>query len=158
RYVELPFRDRTRTNRRTIFASALLMSVIMIGIGTAGYSSQGFPKRIPASVYDAVYPAKSNEDAVCKWQPVDSRYASIVVCEFGDLKATESVALYGDSHASALFSAVDREFKEKGIRGLRIKKLVCQDIPEIVMDKADSKPTVAFAEECMEAHKAFTDY
>jgi peptidoglycan/LPS O-acetylase OafA/YrhL len=117
RYVETPFRDRVRVRRRTIFVGALALSLLMIAIGVAGHLSGGFPKRIPVSVLATVEPPKTREAEICRWRPIDSDATGAQVCEFGDRSGARSVALYGDSHAEALFSSLDVEFRARGDSG-----------------------------------------
>ena len=45
RYVERPFRNRSKFSRKFIFLSAVLMSAVMITIGIAGDLKNGFPNR-----------------------------------------------------------------------------------------------------------------
>ena len=49
RYVERPFRDKRRVGRKTIFASAALMSAAMFGLGVLGFLKDGFPERLSSA-------------------------------------------------------------------------------------------------------------
>jgi peptidoglycan/LPS O-acetylase OafA/YrhL len=47
RYVELPFRDRARISRRTIFGGAAILSTATLAIGLFGQLDNGFAGRFP---------------------------------------------------------------------------------------------------------------
>src|SRR5581483_3354691 len=49
RYVELPFRDRSRISRQTIFTGAAILSTATLAIGFAGQMDNGFVSRFPES-------------------------------------------------------------------------------------------------------------
>jgi peptidoglycan/LPS O-acetylase OafA/YrhL len=153
RYVEGPFRDGRRFARRTIFVGALSLSLAMIGIGVAGHLADGFPGRVPAQVMAAIEPPRSRESEVCSWQPIVPGGNGAEVCEFGDPAGARRVALYGDSHAQALFSALDAEFRTAGIHGLRVFNPHCHAIPGI-LDSRVKTP----ASECATAHAQLFDY
>lgn len=153
RYVEGPFRDRRRFTRRTIFVGAFALSIVMIGIGIAGHLADGFPGRVPTPLLATIEPPQSRESEVCRWQPIRPGGSNAQVCEFGDPTGARHVALYGDSHAQALFSALDTEFSAAGIHGLRVYNPLCHAIPGI-LDSRVKTP----ASECATAHAQLLDY
>ena len=49
RFIESPFRNKQRFDRKAIFSYALASSLAFIGIGIAGSAGEGFPARVSAS-------------------------------------------------------------------------------------------------------------
>jgi peptidoglycan/LPS O-acetylase OafA/YrhL len=153
RYVEGPFRDRRRVSRRTVFGGALALSLAMIAVGVTGHMANGFPRRIPPHVLAAVEPPQAQEAQACHWHAIAADHPDVTACEFGDPAGNRTVALYGDSHAQALFSALDEAFKAQHVRGLRINNALCHAVPDI----RDSRVKV-HAEDCAGAQQALLAY
>jgi peptidoglycan/LPS O-acetylase OafA/YrhL len=130
RWVEQPFRDRGRIPRRKIFAGALAGNIALMAIGLGLRADQGHSSRFPAPVLTAVEPSMSDGSDTC------AQYAAIAdglrVCQFGDARATVTVALYGDSHADALLGVMHSALLRQRVRGVHIVNDVCHAIPGIV--------------------------
>ena len=153
KYIESPFRDRSRVDRRTVFGSALALSLVMITIGVGGHVANGFPQRIPPRVLSAVEPPQTQEAESCRWQAIAADQPGVQACEFGDPAGTRTVALYGDSHAQALFSAMDEAFRAQQVRGLRVYNLHCHAVPGVL----DSRVKVR-SEYCVRTQAALLEY
>lgn len=153
RFVENPFREKRRFSRNAIFMSSFLMSVFIMGIGVIGYVNNGFAERYPNFV-----PEKTNEATACKLKPINSKFPFLTTCEFGDLQSKRTVALYGDSHATAIFSSLDKTLKEEGIRGIRVVNEKCEVIPRAVVSYKSIKPSTVLAQDCLASMPPLMDY
>jgi peptidoglycan/LPS O-acetylase OafA/YrhL len=138
RYVERPFRDRRRISGARIFAFSVAGSLAFVAIGLAGHLTQGFPGRFDAATIAAITPAKTRFDEESKQVPfADER--GLKHCQFGDPNGSRTFVLYGDSHAQAIFSELDRELRAKGIKGVFINNEICL-IPDVFDSRVDSRP------------------
>jgi len=118
RYVERPFRDRTRISRRTIVASAALLSAAMIGAGLAGHINKGFAGR-----FDNVHRIDIEKKRQETWS---------VFLENSDLKDQlaifprhniRRILIIGDSQSKDLFNALylNKELFENQFEFRRLK-------------------------------------
>ena len=114
RFVEQPFRRRLLSPARTI-AAGLGVTCVVVAAGTALASEDGFPGRLPASVY----PLRSLE-AMWEW-PCEGRFKSKEFqyvksyCNFGMPweTARNKGFLWGDSHVehfAPLFEVLAKDF------------------------------------------------
>jgi peptidoglycan/LPS O-acetylase OafA/YrhL len=104
KYVEIPFRDRTRFTRRQVFTLAAMGSVIFFGLGIVGHQANGFADRLTPEER-TLLSYLSYEDDSDYWrgscfllpeQSVDDfARACSATAAGGDL-------IWGDSHAAAL--------------------------------------------------------
>ncbi len=117
RYVETPFRDRTRFTRAQVLAAAAICSVCFAAFGLAGHFNAGFPNRDPEVA--RLSEIRTVEQSLCHNE--QRRTAPQIVN--GDLcivgaDVPPTVAIIGDSHAGALFEAFrGQEFSLYAISG-----------------------------------------
>jgi len=156
KYVEKPFRDRKRFGRTQIFGSAFAGSFVVLACGFVGYSREGLPGRFSATLQPYLFPERTAEPTRCKLSYVEGRQ-KIQRCYFGDTSATRSVALYGDSHAQALFTALDEALKKRHVRGVRVYVEGCGVIPGVVLDDAHWR-TAAPVTECLSNYRSLLGY
>jgi peptidoglycan/LPS O-acetylase OafA/YrhL len=102
KYVESPFRDRKRFDRRFIFSASALASMFFIAVGLIGHVKGGFPDRLPAAarVDGAELPRIDNGwcfysiDALGTLTPGPRG----LECMLGDKAGDRHGLLFGDSH------------------------------------------------------------
>ncbi len=108
RFVEAPFRrkDGLFGGRGRLFASVATASVALVAFGLFGRISDGWPARIPDRVVElAGYATSENpRQRECFDQP-GSPVRVDRSCNFG-AAVTPSVAVWGDSHADAMITAI----------------------------------------------------
>ncbi|MBC7505317.1 MAG: acyltransferase, partial [Sandarakinorhabdus sp.] len=143
RFVEAPFRDRARVSRRQIFGFAVAGSVVIAAAGGGLVAARGMPQRFdPATV-----PLLTAGAAIEGCPAVD---AWLYVCRFGDVQATRSIVLLGDSHAYALRPALDAALKRRRLGGYAVHT-ACHPIPGLFDSREALTPArVAF---CAEANR-----
>lgn len=156
RYVETPFRNRTKVDREKLLYFGVGGSLVFALAGCHGYLSEGFPSRHPTEWSNFLYPEKTRESVECRLSPLDGM-KKIKICYFGDEKAAYAIALYGDSHAQALFSELDKSFKESGIRGVRVYIDDCGVIPGILLDNEYERTGVP-SKQCLAAYKELLSF
>lgn len=126
RYVELPFRDRSRFTRRSVFGAAAAVSAAFITFGLFGHFNGGFDKRFSEEVL-ATHITRQHEillrNAGCKLAPSGSFDYS--TCMQGAATKSTSVALVGDSHAASLVHELGESFREVGNSFVPLVKSGC---------------------------------
>jgi peptidoglycan/LPS O-acetylase OafA/YrhL len=101
RYVEKPFRNKTKFSRRQLFYSAYTTSVLMIAFGLVGSLQDGIPDRITPMAAQMAAWADDEEKFVtdCSFGP-KKKFDPDNACKYGDFE--RSIFIWGDSHARAL--------------------------------------------------------
>ncbi len=97
RFVERPFRSRTRFSRRQIFAMAALVSLPLIAVGLAFHVSKGAPQRYDAptlALAATAQPSPHRDD--CHTDGLDFR-KPVEACRY--FPGPARWAVMGDSHA-----------------------------------------------------------
>ncbi len=105
RYVETPFRNRTVISGRRIFVSSGLASLMFLTFGIGGQVTQGYVSRSQMDGLEIAIPTV--EDVYChnSGNRSISQIRSDDICTVGD--GPVRTAVIGDSHAGALFDALD---------------------------------------------------
>jgi len=113
RFIETPFRDRKKLSRGTVIVSCSLMLGGLIAFGSWGYFTNGFENR--AHIQTAKIDIETVENSYCHTEGWRSpkRLAKGDFCRLGSGNPT--IALIGDSHAGAIFNAMDIEAKKNDL-------------------------------------------
>lgn len=143
RFIEAPFRDRSRVSRRGIFTFALAGSLLLAGIGGGLVVAKGAPQRFDAATLPLLDPGSPIEGcpAVDAW---------LNVCRIGDARSSKHVVLLGDSHSYALRPALDAALKRAGRGGYAVHTS-CHPIPGLFDSREAVTP--ARAAFCAEANR-----
>jgi len=116
RFVEAPFRDRTRIGKNGVFALSAVGIVVFLCIGLAGYQTNGFRER---EKWDGIEHAFATQNELgsgnrfCKANRVDSPFGP-QVCVIGDRSQRPDGVLWGDSYAGALMHGLNQELSRAG--------------------------------------------
>jgi len=106
RFIEQPFRSKTRYNRNNIFLGSFIFSALFISLGLIGSLNNGFQQRYTQEdnlllrflKYDRIAIYRQN---VCFLNLEQSFYAFENTC-YSAHHTSQSLFLWGDSHAAAL--------------------------------------------------------
>ncbi len=123
-YVEKPFRSKARVSRRQIFSYGALGTAFFIACGLAGNLRNGLETRFDPQLTTLFAPPKTQFETKCALKTFAAE-PMLKQCEFGQLNGKKVFVLYGDSHAQALFSALDQELTGKGIKGIFVSSENC---------------------------------
>lgn len=118
KYVEAPFRDRSRFDRRFVFACAAFGSAFFVAIGWAGYVTKGFDHRLSASQREILRYGESGYTdplfqrayrlGTCFLTPEQDARAFVPGCRASG--AEGNILIWGDSHAAALSHGLRQHF------------------------------------------------
>jgi len=116
RFVEAPFRDRTRIGKHQVFGLSAAGIAIFLCIGLAGYQTDGFRAR---DKWDGIEHAFATQNELgsgnrfCQANRVDSPFGP-QVCVIGDRSKRPDGVLWGDSYAGALMHGLNQELRRSG--------------------------------------------
>lgn len=116
KYVETPFRNKSRVTRKQIFTLAALGSIFFIAIGIIGSAKDGFPNRfyVPAALSKSFdISKKANE---CFEKP-GVHTNTDWLCDIGAKQDKPSFMMFGDSHSRSMFDAFDEAAMRANQRG-----------------------------------------
>lgn len=128
RFVERPFRRRGRVaaTRARVFGVAGLASAALGVASLAIVAMQGLPGRLPEAVQRVLEVA---DEEITGSENCASERAAGILCDLGlPTPGRQDVLLWGDSHAGALSSGLDRLLREKGRSGALAYRLACPPI------------------------------
>lgn len=118
RFIEAPFRNKGRINRKQLFTFCILASFSFVLIGLVGYLNKGFPKRVNESALLALAKQDDRNPREKECQASDSKWISPNdSCVMGDRNKIQ-VVLLGDSHANAIAYELGNSLEVNGI-GMR---------------------------------------
>jgi len=131
RYVEQPFRDRSRLSRGSIFALAGVFSAILIGLGAAGHIANGFEGRFSPEVLKMLEHKQdlSRPREIACLRALETSRRLDQACALGAQGGEPDVILVGDSHARSFVLAMDRVLAEKGLAGRSYAYTDCPYLP-----------------------------
>jgi peptidoglycan/LPS O-acetylase OafA/YrhL len=131
RFVEAPFRNKQRINRKQLFTLCILASFAFALFGLIGHLNKGYKFRLSDEVLAYTNIQKEHEelrdDNGCN---VEANYV-LAGCVKGDKTKLPKFALVGDSHAVALAFELDKSFSKVGYSFLQYTKNACPFAPFI---------------------------
>ncbi len=142
RYIEKPFRNKTKISRQQIFYFTVIGSILFIGIGLVGHIYEGLSSRFPKSLSSYISGAEdvNPNRKLCKLSNFNDYFDFSSSCSIGDSSNIRGV-LFGDSHSDAMAYSLGERLQENG---LGLKHLWYGGCPPIlnlyaVDSKRDSK-------------------
>lgn len=168
KYVEIPFRNKERINRKRIFVFAVSGSVAFILFGMIGYLNNGFDQRLSVEQrfilsfkYNKVERSDYYREGTCFLKPDQSHNEFSRECVSKDPSAV--VMLWGDSHAAALSYGLRAkvnnviQYNASGcppIKGLNVKlRPYCKSVNEFVLGEIEK-----FQPESLIMHADWSQY
>jgi peptidoglycan/LPS O-acetylase OafA/YrhL len=125
RHVEVPFRDKKRFSRRSIFWASGLCSLFFFGFGVAGHYKEGFEARMPKEVLDAHVTRRHEQLLQSSGCELSSGGFVFSSCVKGNVSQKPSIAIVGDSHAQSLVHELSNVLKEQGLSFVPLVKSGC---------------------------------
>ena len=113
KFVERPFRDRKKIDRKNIFILSGCFMVIFISIGLSIHVKNGFNNRFSSEV-QPYFVMRSNSFKALNYEcHLKGNDYVLKDCIFGDQSVEPKYALIGDSHAGAIHVQLDESFSSK---------------------------------------------
>jgi len=157
KYVETPFRDRTRFSRRQIFMYALAGSLFFAGIGIAGYLTKGFEGRLTESQRSLIALEKYDYSQIYRSGAcfIDINREKDEFSDECRNRSKDAVTLvWGDSHAAALSYGLRQntevsQYTSSGcpplVSGIGNWRPKCKQLNDFVQEEIrQSKPAAIF--------------
>lgn len=134
KYVECPFRDRKRFQRKPIFAMAVVGSAFFAAVGLMGHMRKGFPERSEA--FAGFSSIQTLADSRCHAEPGRTleQLAAGDLCREG-AQVTPTMAIVGDSHAGVIFQSVGKLGAERGFSSYAFSDGYCAPLMNFRMSK-----------------------
>ena len=130
RFVEKPFRDRTRTTNFQIFFGGVSVSIALISVGTVLHLNNGMPMRFDAEILRLLsFESDKGHDPMQVCNPSDQLPTG--GCIFNISKQSRA-ALWGDSHALALATGLADVLGERGFGLESFTRSGCAPVPGLV--------------------------
>ncbi len=137
RFVEQPFRNRRNFTQPQIFKAALVMSVIMIGVGVYGSHSNGVPWRLDESVERIADVRMKGSYVPESCYATKGRMLTVdETCEYNK-EGGKEIVIWGDSHATPLVRPVAERVD---VLGKKVKMLVYTNCLPIFGYTRDNEP------------------
>ncbi len=132
-YIEKPFRTKkVLPSKRDIIIVSVLLSFVIFCMGISLILNDGFPNRYKV---EAVKNMARFDPEWMKWRTCEAKmnntFRKEYLCDIGGNNKKYSFILWGDSHATALASAVDLSAKKYNIKGKIITKSACPPLLSI---------------------------
>lgn len=134
RYVEKPFRVRRLcAERRDLFGGAFATSLAVLAIAIAIINTEGMPGRYDHELVMQFDPDDPEWHAWGRCENVTSMLrGGRDLCRLGDAFAQPGFVLWGDSHARALATAVDRSAQAHHVAGRIASEGGCPPLLDVV--------------------------
>jgi len=134
-YVETPFRRRRLLpRRRGLIATSFAALLTMFCSGMVLAVEDGLPHR--DARFEPSDPEWAHWDGCAK--RTSSRFTAADLCAIGAPGRSPSFLVWGDSHARALASGIDRSARSFGANGVIASRLACPPLLEIERPERDS--------------------
>ncbi len=137
KYVEVPFRDRQRFSRATIFGYSAVASVAFIAFGWAAHGADGFPNRFDAQTLALIRTSDDGRLPACQ-EVLESVTGQ--TCRIGADGVAPSVALLGDSHAVRLTRSLSEELRRRGLSAVVYSRAWCPPLMDVATDNPRKFP------------------
>lgn len=127
KFVETPFRTRTRIGSRQMAMATSSAVAILAAVSAIIWSSQGMPGRFPAEIV-ALDQARARD--VLRAECIDYLRGIDVnsACKLG-ASGRATVLVWGDSYAHAMLPAFDAALKDMNLSGLFVAESGCPPLP-----------------------------
>ena len=138
--IENPVRHSPYLRKRPIISLSALVSVVIIGVLCANILQDQIERRKFFKLDDGTVinlaKERNYKNKIYKLGCHSSQVKDdLKTCSFGDLKATRTIVLYGDSHASHWFSAVEAFGEKNGYLVYLVAKSACSPFDVITFNE-----------------------
>lgn len=153
KFVETPFRNKTKYTSRKIYAGSALMLLIFISLGAIGHKLSGFEHRV-------------DQGLLAKISQAEERYSNYENCHFNTgvpqhpipecvdylIDDSPSVLLMGDSHLETLGRQIQEQLFAQNVGSYSISYALCPPVTGLYIVSKDS------SHQCHEHNTAMLDY
>ena len=140
RFVERVFRDRRRISRRPIFVAGATAMALTLAVGLSIVSLDGFPQRFDEPVVElAATESDASENGLNAGAKIGSA-DDVFKREIGVKRAAiRTFVFWGDSHADAFYTAMNKAAREAGRSGVHATLTGCAPLLGVYRKKGTDK-------------------
>lgn len=131
RWIELPIRRREVLRSSRSFLVAMIAACSLTAAVSVAARYLLVADGAPNVTYESLGQRISKRGDVCELRDVKG-FDGVLGCDFGDVRSTRVVVLYGDSHAQAVSYFLNDRFRAAGIRGVRVRLAGCEFLPGVI--------------------------
>jgi peptidoglycan/LPS O-acetylase OafA/YrhL len=125
RFVEQPFRNRSRVSRGFVFGAGATCAIALIVAGRLIAIQHGFPGRFPDYVPASRLVSAYRNACLDLEATPPAAVAAVQACRLGRRDVAPDFLLIGDSHAAALADGIDLAAQRAGRGGILISANAC---------------------------------
>ena len=116
RFVETPFRNRSRVSRDKVFRGSMAIGVVLCSFGVIGWALKGVPSRLdmPSSVKASM--ARSERQTDCFDKP-GLHEIDDWTCPLGRTDTAPRFLVFGDSHALSFLDVLNAAARQANVSG-----------------------------------------
>jgi peptidoglycan/LPS O-acetylase OafA/YrhL len=142
RYVEIPFRNKEKFNRRKVFSYAVFGTVAFIAMGMAGYKNNGFSGRF--NIQQSILDSFSGNTLCQNFKEINGGDGwGEKYCTVGSKSENASrAAVFGDSHVGVMLPAFDIAGKKLNYSVVDISLGGCPPLLGVDVAKGNFEPGV----------------
>lgn len=128
-WVEMPIRN-AQHSRKVLYLCLGMVAIFIASLFI--YQHNGLPKRYLKNSLSLMQTNKDQKvDKACK-ALLFNAIGNIDYCRLHDIGSRETVVLYGDSHAYALFAGFSKQLEKQGVNTLMMSWGGCPLLPNVV--------------------------
>jgi peptidoglycan/LPS O-acetylase OafA/YrhL len=145
KYVENPFRNSKIISFKKFIVSSFLLALIFITLGLAGHLGNGFSERsvVPNYISELSTHSYSRKKCDTKFKDKLDKHLNIDFCNFGDnSKNNVTIAIFGDSHSSAILPVMDKIGKNRSEKYSHIGIHGCPPLLDVGVRMGNTIPGV----------------
>jgi hypothetical protein len=125
KYVETPFRNRQRIERNKVFFLGASCSALFVGIGLVGDFDGGFSIRFDEKTLAALLTKSEYAKLAGGGCHLSEDTYKLAGCSKGAATNKSTIAIWGDSHASALVYELGKALAKRDLRVIQYTKNAC---------------------------------
>lgn len=128
-WIETPIR-KSHHPRKVLYLCLAMVAIFIVSLII--YQKNGLPKRYVKNSLSLIQTKKDQKvDKACK-ALLFKEIGNVDYCRLNDIGSKETIALYGDSHAYALFPGISKQLEKHGFNTIMVSWGGCPLLPNVV--------------------------
>lgn len=140
KFVELPFRNKEKVPRKSVFIFSAIGSLGIVLYGLAGHKTNGFidnPRWDPIRKIEKIKEHRASGFRLCENKKVSTAFKFGLVCVLGDDSVAPSGIIWGDSFAGSAVYGIDNHLRANKKSYYAVLSDGCPPLPGISRKKRE---------------------